>query len=419
MSKDKENMKVPKLRFPEFTNSEPWDQTTLSNVSEIVRGGSPRPIEEYITNEPNGLNWLKIGDVRSDSKFITSTKEKVIQEALNKTREVYPGDLILSNSMSFGRPYILKIKTCIHDGWIAITQISDWVNTDFLYYLILTPSSQIYFLNYSAGSGVQNLNADIIKLLQITVPKPAEQQKIASCLSSLDDLISAHTQKLDTLKTHKKGLMQRLFPAEGEKVPKLRFKEFKDSEEWEEKTLGTVAEIVTGNTPSTLESNNYIGDRMFVSPADITETRYIHKTKTTLSETGYSQTRHVKENSVLFVCIGSTIGKIAQNKYECATNQQINSLVVNEGYSSDFIYSVLENNASKIAELAGIQAVPIINKSVFSSVLISIPLLKEQQKIAVCLSSLDELITVQAEKTAQLKLHKKGLMQGLFPKTTN
>ena len=198
-------------------------------------------------------------------------------------------------------------------------------------------------------------------------------------------------------------------------VPKLRFPEFRESEGWEELSLGKIAEIITGNTPNTSDSSNYRGSRLFVSPSDISEGRYVTQTKTTLSEKGYSHTRHIKENSVLFVCIGSTIGKIGQNKYECSTNQQINSLVPYEGHSSDFLYSALEFKASSIATIAGKHAVPIINKSLFSSVLVSFPPLEEQQKIADCLSSLDELITAQSQKLQALKTHKKGLMQQLFP----
>ena len=204
---------VPKLRFPEFWNTGAWEEKRLGSLSQILRGGSPRPIENFLTTDVNGLNWLKIGDVSFESKYITQTQEKVIKEALSKTREVQPGDLILSNSMSFGRPYILKIKSCIHDGWIAITKIENQINRDYLYYLILSPSSQAYFLNNAAGSGVQNLNAVIIKSLPVFAPKFSEQLKIADCLSSIDELITAQAQKLDTLKAHKKGLMQQLFPS--------------------------------------------------------------------------------------------------------------------------------------------------------------------------------------------------------------
>ena len=198
-------------------------------------------------------------------------------------------------------------------------------------------------------------------------------------------------------------------------VPKLRFLEFKDSGEWEEKTLGKIGKIVTGNTPITADIDNYGGNRLFVSPADISEQRFIYSTKTTLSEKGYSKTRKIPANSILFVCIGSTIGKIAQNKIDCATNQQINAVIPFQGYSNNFVYYSLDFNSSKIAELAGKHAVPIVNKSLFSTVIMSFPLHDEQQKIADCLSSIDELITAQTQKIAALKDHKKGLMQQLFP----
>ena len=211
--------------------------------------------------------------------------------------------------------------------------------------------------------------------------------------------------------------MQRLFPKDGENVPELRFPEFQGTEEWEEKHLGNVGEIITGSTPSTKDTTNYGGDKLFVSPADISSNRYISDTKIRLSNKGFSIGRYIQANSVLFVCIGSTIGKVAQNKVECITNQQINAIVPYEEHLSDFIYSILEYKASKIAALAGKQAVPIINKSLFSSISILIPLKKdEQQKIADCLSSLDELIEGTSRKVEILKEHKKGLMQQLFPK---
>jgi type I restriction enzyme S subunit len=203
----------PRLRFPEFRKAGGWEVTVLSSVTQVVRGGSPRPIDGFLTRAADGLNWLKIGDVDKESKFVTRTAEKVRPEALAKTRVVRPGDLILSNSMSFGRPYILRITTCIHDGWIAITNIAARADRDFLFYWISAPASQSYFETNAAGSGVQNLNAEIINALPLSLPPLPEQRRIADCLSALDDLIAAETQKLDALKTHKKGLMQQLFPA--------------------------------------------------------------------------------------------------------------------------------------------------------------------------------------------------------------
>lgn len=211
-----EDEALPVLRFSGLHKS--WKTKELGRISKILRGGSPRPIDEYITSEPSGLNWLKIADVNKKSKYVVSTKEKVLVTALSKTRVVNKGDLIMSNSMSFGRPYILKIKSCIHDGWIAITEINEKIYRDYLYYVILSPTSQSYFLNNAAGSGVLNLNADIIKLLPIPFPDHVEQKKIADLLSSVDDLIAVQGEKIEDLKSHKKGLMQQIFPAMDEVI---------------------------------------------------------------------------------------------------------------------------------------------------------------------------------------------------------
>lgn len=252
--------------------------------------------------------------------------------------------------------------------------------------------------------------------MPVALPKLPEQQKIADCLSFLDDLIAAEERKLSVLREHKKGLMQKLFPTGDRTVPEWRFSEFRDCGEWKKVKLSDVGEIITGSTPSTNKNEYYGGQFMFASPADISDKRYIDSTKTTLSELGYQQARHIRANSILFVCIGSTIGKLAQNREECATNQQINSLVPYENYNNSFIYFALEYSSNAISSLAGKQAVPIVNKTLFSNVVISVPFEKqEQEKIADCFSSVDELITVQAKKIETLKTHKKGLMQGLFP----
>lgn len=203
----------PRLRFPEFRDGPEWSAIPLGELAVIVRGGSPRPIDMFLTRKIDGLNWLKIGDVDREAKYITKTEEKVRPEALSKTRVINAGDFILSNSMSFGRPYISTIETCIHDGWIAVTDIPDRLNREFLYYSILSDKSQRYFANQAAGSGVQNLNKDIIKLLPLEIPSKGEQQRIADCLSSLDTQITAESRQLAALKTHKLGLMQQLFPA--------------------------------------------------------------------------------------------------------------------------------------------------------------------------------------------------------------
>ncbi|MCL2290449.1 MAG: restriction endonuclease subunit S [Bacteroidetes bacterium] len=417
--------KIPKLRFPEFKEAGEWKEKTLGEISEIVRGGSPRPIEDYLTKSINGLNWLKIGDISSDSKYITQTQEKVIKDSLSKTREVNPGDLILSNSMSFGRAYILKIKSCIHDGWIAIRNISNITFEDYLYYFISSEACQKYFLINAAGAAVKNLNADIIKLLPIYLPQnKTEQQKIALTLSSLDDLITSQIQKLEALKTHKKGLMQQLFPAEGEMVPKLRFPKFSEVGEWEEKevekffTVGSSKRILQEEWTNrgvpfyrtrelvSLSKNEPFGSEVFISEEIFSE----------ISENYGIPT----EGDFLVSGVG-TLGvcyQVKNNDRFYFKDGNVLWFKLKEGLLSTYFKFCFQSDhiqnqilAQTSISTVGTYTIQNAKKTKFwlpSS-------LKEQQKIASCLSSLDDLISAQSQKVEALKKHKKGLMQQLFP----
>ena len=195
-------------------------------------------------------------------------------------------------------------------------------------------------------------------------------------------------------------------------VPKLRFKEF--DEAWKPSILADISNIVTGSTPATSKSEYYDGDFLFVSPADIQENRYVDATKTTLTKEGFNKCRHIPKNSILFVCIGSTIGKIAQNKEICATNQQINAVIPNNYHVSDFLYLVLEKLAPSIKLTAGVQAVPLINKTEFGKTELFTPTLGEQTKIASFLSAVDEKISQHTQKHELLSQYKQGMMQKLF-----
>jgi len=196
------------------------------------------------------------------------------------------------------------------------------------------------------------------------------------------------------------------------KVPKLRFKEF--SGEWEEKKLSDVSTITTGSTPSTVVSEYYGGEKLFVSPVDMQGNRYVKTTKTTLTLKGFEQGRKIPKNSIFFVCIGSTIGKIGQAFKECITNQQINSLTASTKNENDFIFSLLEVKAPKIRLLAGEQAVPQINKSDFSKLSFSFPDKQEQKKIASFFSAIDSKINQLTHKKELLKEYKKGIIQKIF-----
>jgi type I restriction enzyme, S subunit len=412
----KDGANVPKLRFPEFRDAGEWEDKKLGDLSEILRGGSPRPIEDFLTTDVDGLNWLKIGDVDKNSKYVTNTQEKVRPAALSKTREVNPGDLILSNSMSFGRPYILKIKSCIHDGWIAITEIDKQIDRDYLYYLITSPTTQVYFLNNAAGSGVQNLNADIIKLLPILFPQKSEQQKISDCLSSIDDRITLETQKLDTLKAHKKGLMQQLFPAEGETLPKFRFPEFRDSGEWEEYPLN---KITTSIFDGTHQTPKYKDEGIpFFSVENIVS----GKTNKFISEEDHlvaTSKNKPEKGDILITRIGNIgFSTVVDWDYEFSIYVTLAIVKNDEKFNSYYLHSFMQSEQyqKEIKSKSLLNAVPCkINMDELRKTKILLPSPEEQQKIADCLSSIDEAIASQSQAIELLKLHKKGLMQQLFP----
>lgn len=162
---------------------------TLGEVSTIVRGASPRPIKNYITEDLDGVNWIKIGDVSPQSKYITSSEERITQEGAKKSRFVKKGDFILSNSMSFGRPYIMGIDGCIHDGWLAISDFERFIISDFLYYVLVSSSVQKEMRQKAPfGGAVQNLNSDIVKGIIIPVPPLPIQQEIVRILDSFTRL---------------------------------------------------------------------------------------------------------------------------------------------------------------------------------------------------------------------------------------
>ena len=158
-------------------------------VANIVRGASPRPIKSFITDDEDSVNWIKIGDVKPNTKYITETAEKITLDGAKKSRRVNKGDFILSNSMSFGRPYILKIDGCIHDGWLAISEFNEYLTSDYLYHLLNSNSIQREMKKKASfGGAVQNLNADIVKSLELTIPTLEKQNRIVSILDRFDTL---------------------------------------------------------------------------------------------------------------------------------------------------------------------------------------------------------------------------------------
>ena len=176
-------------------NTLSWEQRKFSDLVLIERGGSPRPIDDYITDAPDGLNWVKIGDAPSQGRYIIKTAEKIKPEGLSKTRQVQSGDLILSNSMSFGKPYIMGINGCIHDGWLLIRDTQSRFDLKFLCHMLGTDQMLDQYRMFAAGSTVNNLNKELVGNTTVSLPSVNEQRVIGEYLESIDNIITLHQRK--------------------------------------------------------------------------------------------------------------------------------------------------------------------------------------------------------------------------------
>lgn len=202
---EQKTLNVPNLRFPEF--KEEWKKCRFKDVVRLFRGSSPRPIIEYLTTDnEEGVNWVKIGDVPTSGRIITSTEEKITKEGAKKSRHVYVGDLILSNSMSYGLPYIMGIEGCIHDGWFVLRDYEQNFNKDYLCNLLISDIVQKQYKKIAAGGVVQNISSDLVNSVYISIPSLDEQRKIAGLLSLIDERISTQNKIIEKLESLIKGI---------------------------------------------------------------------------------------------------------------------------------------------------------------------------------------------------------------------
>lgn len=209
-----------------------WEQRKFSELVTIERGGSPRPIDKFITKDEDGLNWVKIGDAPEQGNYITKTAEKIKPEGLPKTREVHPGDLILSNSMSFGKPYIMAIDGCIHDGWLAIRDTNKMFDLKFLCIMLGTDNMLSQYKAMAAGSTVNNLNKELVGGTTVSYPPMEEQVKLGEYFSNLDHLITLHQRKQCIL-----YIMEKLLCGKSKQLEK--------SISWEQRKLGNMMDVTS------------------------------------------------------------------------------------------------------------------------------------------------------------------------------
>lgn len=395
MSKDK---LIPKLRFPEFEKDGEWSEKILGDIAD---------------SESSSLALNKI-ELREEGYSVYGADSVVgyIDEYHQEDKYIS----IVKDGSGVGRLNLCEPKSSIL-GTLAYIKSKDKKEyfLDWIYYLMNT----INFISYKKGSGIPHIYYSDFKIEPVGVPKPEEQQKIASCLSSLDDLIAAHNDKLDALKDHKKGLLQNLFPQEGETVPRVRFPEFEDDGEWDSDSLVNLAQFRRGSFPQPYGLPEWYDDEdgmPFIQVYDVDDNfRLKPSTKRKISELAAEQSVFIEKGTVIITIQGS-IGRVAITQYDAYIDRTL--LIFQEFYDeidkAFFAYTLfLLFEIEKQKAPGGI--IKTITKQVLSDFTIKMPSLEEQKKIASCLAAVDELINAQSDKIEELNQHKRGLMQGLFP----
>jgi type I restriction enzyme S subunit len=380
---------IPALRFPEFEKSGEWDKKVLGDVCYITNGKAN--VQDHVSEGKYPL-FDRSETIKSSDKYIFDCEAVIIPgEGMRFVPKYYKGKFNLHQ-----RAYVLKDFHC---------------NGHFVYHIVSSKSSLLS--QNAVQSTVLSLRLPILQKFPVEFPKnPKEQQHIASCLSSLDELLALHQEKLQTLKEHKKGLMQNLFPQEGKQVPNYRFPEFEKSGGWEEKMLGDESHYVNGKAHEKDISSN--GKYTVVNSKFISTEGEIAK---------YSNTAYCMAyiGDILMVLSDVPNGKAISkcfyvnenNKY--SVNQRI-CRITSIAIDKQLLFYIMNKNPYFLTFDDGVKQTNLKKDNVLEFSFLVPKSLQEQQRIASCLSSVDELITSQSEKIEQLRQHKKGLMQGLFPK---
>jgi len=421
-----QNRLVPELRFAEFENTDNgWNETKLIDVTDknikwsFIGGpfGSNLKSSDYVSKN-NGVRIIQLqnigdGEFKNDYKIFTS-KEKADELLSNN---IYPGEIIMSKMGDpVGRACIIPD---FHDRYVmgsdGIRIVVDENKYDkyFIYLLINSKTFRTKVKNSSTGSTRKRIGLVVLKNLSFLVPQnKKEQQKIANTLSSLDDLLQAETERLALLKEHKKGLLQQLFPKQGEKVPQLRFEEFVGDGDWEEKELGDedVAIIIMGSSPkSSFYNENNIGLPLLQGNADI---------KNRLSTPRIFTSQITKECQIgdILLSVRAPVGTVAKSLHKACIGRGISAIRAIKNNSQEYLYQWLISFEPYWKNISQGGTFDAVNSDDIRKLHIPLPNPKEQQKIADTLTSVDELIAAQSKKITALKEHKKGLMQGMFPK---
>lgn len=391
-----------------------WEKKKLRDICGIERGGSPRPIQSFITNAPDGINWIKISDATASGKYIYTTKEKIKPEGASRSRMVYEGDFLLSNSMSFGRPYIMKTSGCIHDGWLVLRQPK--ANSDFLYYVLSSSYVFEQFDQLASGSTVRNLNIALAGSVEIPLPSEEEQQRIVA-------ILDAAFAEIETAKANAETNLQNardLFESYLNQVFT------KCGEQWISTTLAkATGGVFTGPFGSLLHKSDYVANGIpLVNPAHITDIGVepdMHKTVS--ADTAERLSNYIMHKSDVVIGRRGEMGRCAlvtdrEDGWLCGTGSFFikNSPLIDSGY----LVRLLRSNTYKqrLERIAGGAVMPNLSNIDLGNLSLDIPPLEEQKKILKEIEEFQEqtkcLEKAFAKKLSSLEELKKSLLHQAF-----
>ncbi|MCE8698716.1 restriction endonuclease subunit S [Bacteroides fragilis] len=315
INNEHKKLNVPNLRFPEFQGE--WKRTIFKNVITLQRGSSPRPIIEYVTTSDDGVNWIKIGDMPHFGRIVTSTEEKITKEGAKKSRQVNKGDLILSNSMSYGLPYIMGIDGYIHDGWFVLKNFENTFDKDYLCNLLISSAIQNQYKRLAAGGVVQNISSDLVNSVSVSIPTMMEQKKISSLLNLIDERIATQNKIIEDLKKLKSAISHILFSSKGAIH------------------LSEIANVVMGQSPSSNAYNDQgLGMPLVQGNLDISN----GKTTPRLYTAEFNQTT---EKGNIILTVRAPVGEVAKATQKVCLGRGVCAIIPHEENMSDFIYQYL------------------------------------------------------------------------------
>jgi type I restriction enzyme, S subunit len=401
---------VSKLRFPVFQDAERWERIRLVDIcTKITQGGTPDTSKSEYWG--GSINWMTPAEMgKTESPFIHSTNRTITESGLkNCSSDLLPkNSVILSVRAPIGHLAINTAPMAINQGCKGLIP-GNALDFVFLFYSLVDSKSRL--IDLGAGNTFKELSGSALKNFGIGFPKEPEQRKIAECLSSVDELIVAQARKVDALQTHKKGLMKQLFPREGETQPRLRFPEFQNAGNWMDQRLDELAYYENGKAHENDISEN--GRYIVVNSKFISTEGDIRK----FSNEGFC----IADTGNLLMVLsdvpnGRAIAKcyFVESDDLYTVNQRICKLQPTK-VNGRLLFYILDRNSYFLDFDDGIKQTNLRKEDVLSCPLRVPPLPDEQQRIADCLTSLDNLITAQIQKLETLKTHKKGLMQQLFP----